>query len=142
MGNVLGRNHIKTDSALKVTGKAEYIGDIRLPGMLECRVLKSPYAHARILSIDTAVAEKLAGVRAVITHKDKDVLPSRPFNAGSHNEFYPLPPDAVYMAGEQVAAVAAETKEIAEEAIKLIKVEFEPLPAVFDPVDALGTTLR
>ena len=137
MGKVLGKNHIKKDIALKVTGKAEFVGDIRLPGMLECRVLKSPYAHAKILSIDTGEAEKLLGVRAVITHKDQDILPARPFNTGSRNEFYVLPPDEIYMAGEQIAAVAAETKEIAEEALKLIKVKFEPLPAVFDPVEAL-----
>jgi xanthine dehydrogenase molybdenum-binding subunit len=137
MTRVLGKDHIRKDIALKVTGKAEYVADIRLPGMLECRVLKSPYAHARILSIDTSEAEKLPGVRAVITHKDEDILLPRPFRTGSRNEFYALPPDEVYMAGEQVAAVAAETKEIAQEAIKLIKVEYEPLPAVFDPVDAL-----
>ena len=137
MARVLGKDHIRKDIALKVTGKAEYVADIRLPGMLECRVLKSPYAHAKILSIDISQAEKLPGVRAVITHKDKDVLLPRPFRTGSRNEFYALPPDEVYMAGEQVAAVAAETKEIAQEAIKLIKVEYEPLPAVFDPVDAL-----
>ena len=133
--DILGRDHTKKDIVLKVTGKAEYIADIRLPGMLECRILKSPYAHARIMNIDISEAEKLPGVRAVITHKD--ILPSHPFRTGSRNEFYTLPPEEVYMTGEQVAAVAAETKETAEDAIKLIEVKYEPLPAVFDPLDAL-----
>jgi xanthine dehydrogenase molybdenum-binding subunit len=137
MGSVLGKDHIKKDIALKVTGKAEYVADIRLPGMLECSVLKSPYAHAKILSVDARKAEKLPGVRAVITQKDKGILLPRPFNTGSRNEFHVLPPGEVYMAGEQIAAVAAETKEVAEEAIKLIEVEFTPLPSVFDPLDAL-----
>ena len=137
MGRVLSQDHIRKDMALKVTGKATYVADIQLPGMLESRVLKSPYAHARILSIDTSQAEKLPGVKAVITHKDDDVLLCRPFKTGMRNEFYSLPPEEVYMAGEQIAAVAAETREIAQEAIKLIKVEYEPLPAVFDPVEAL-----
>jgi xanthine dehydrogenase molybdenum-binding subunit len=140
---IVGKDHIKKEMALKITGKATYVGDIDLPGMLECKVLKSPYAHARILSIDTTQAENLPGVRAVVTHKDSDILLSQPFKTalpfetGVHSDFYALPPDAVYMAGEQVAAVAAETKEIAQEAIKLIKVEYEPLPAVFDPLDAI-----
>jgi CO/xanthine dehydrogenase Mo-binding subunit len=137
MGSVLGKDHIKKDIALKVTGKAEYIADIRLPGMLECRVFKSPYAHAKILNIDTRRAEKLPGVRAVITQKDGGILLPHPFNAGSRNEFSVLPPEEVYMAGEQIAAVAAETREVAEEALKLIKVEFALLPSVFDPIDAL-----
>jgi xanthine dehydrogenase molybdenum-binding subunit len=137
MSKVLGKDHAKKEIALKVTGKATYVADIQLPGMLECRVLKSPYAHARILSIDTTQAEKLPGVRAVITNKDSNILLSQPFRTGTHNDFYALPPEAVYMAGEQVAAVAAETKEVAQEAIKLIKVEYEPLPAVFDPLDAI-----
>jgi xanthine dehydrogenase molybdenum-binding subunit len=143
MARVLGKDHIKKEMALKITGKATYVGDIDLPGMLECKVLKSPYAHARILSIDTTEAENLPGVRAVVTHKDSDILRSQPFKTalpfetGPHNDFYALPPEAVYMAGEQVAAVAAETKEIAQEAIKLIKVEYEPLAAIFDPLEAI-----
>jgi CO/xanthine dehydrogenase Mo-binding subunit len=137
MAKVISRDHIKKEIAQKVTGKAIYVADIHLPGMLECRVLKSPYAHAKILSVDTSEAEKLPGVRAVVTAKDDDILLSRPFRTGRRNEFYALPPEEVYMAGEQIAAVAAETKEVAQEAIKLIKVEYEPLPAVFDPIEAL-----
>ncbi|MBN2240281.1 MAG: xanthine dehydrogenase family protein molybdopterin-binding subunit [Dehalococcoidales bacterium] len=137
MSNVLGKDHTKKDIALKVTGKAEYTGDIRLPGMLECRILKSPYGHARILSIDTSEAEKLPGVKAVVTHKDSDIILPQPLRTGGRNEYYTLPPAEVFMTGEQVAAVAAETKEIAVKALKLIKVEYEPLPAVYDPEDAL-----
>lgn len=139
MGKVLGKDHIKKEMELKVTGKAIYVGDIDLPGMLECRVLKSPYAHAKILSIDTTEAEKLPGVKAVVTAKDSGMIRPEPFEywSGTHADFYVLPPEVVYIAGEQIAAVAAETKEIAEEAIKLIKVEYEPLPGIFDPIDAL-----
>jgi len=139
IGKVLSKDHIKKEMELKITGKAVYVGDIDLPGMLECRVLKSPYAHAKILSVDTTEAENLPGVRAVITAKDSGVIRSEPFEnmIGSHADYYVLPLEAVYIAGEQIAAVAAETKEIALKAIKLIKVEYEPLPAVFDPIDAL-----
>ncbi len=137
MAKVISKDHIRKEMTQKVTGKAIYVADIHLPGMLECRVLKSPYAHAKILSIDTSEAEKLPGVRAVVTARDDDILLSRPFRTGRRNDFYTLPPEKVYMAGEQVAAVAAETREIAQEAIKLIKIEYEPLPAVYDPVEAL-----
>lgn len=139
MNKVLGKDHIKKEMELKLTGKATYVGDIDLPGMLECRVLKSPYAHAKILSIDTTEAEKLPGVRAVVTAKNSGIIRPEPFKTigSTHADYYTLPQEAVYIAGEQIAAVAAETKEIAEEAIKLIKVMYEPLPAVFDPIEAL-----
>lgn len=139
MSAALGKDHIKKEMELKITGKATYVGDLDLPGMLECRVLKSPYAHAKILSIDTRSAEKLPGVRAVVTGKECGIIRTEPFETmgGAHADYYILPPEAVYIAGEQIAAVAAETKEIAKQALKLIKVEYEPLPAVFDPIDAL-----
>jgi len=99
----------------------------------------NPYAHAKILNIDTTEAEKLPGVKAVVTAKDSGMIRPEPFEywSGTHADFYVLPPEVVYIAGEQIAAVAAETKEIAEEAIKLIKVEYEPSPGIFDPIDAL-----
>lgn len=139
MNKVLGQDHIKKELELKITGKAIYAGDIDLPGMLECRVLKSPYAHAKILSIDTTEAEKLPGVKGVVTARDSGLIRPEPFAnmAGTHADYYVLPPEAVYIAGEQIAAVAAETEEIARQALKLIKVEYKPLPAVFDPLEAL-----
>jgi 4-hydroxybenzoyl-CoA reductase subunit alpha len=125
MGTVLGKDYIKKEMYQKVTGSAIYTGDIYLPGMLECAVLKSPHAHAKILNIDATAAENLPGVRAVLTHKDNDILMRRPYILGLHDDYYTLAPEKVYMAGEQVAAVAAETKDVAREAIALITVDYE-----------------
>src|SRR3989304_7386994 len=81
---VLGTNRPRVDATLKVTGRATYLHDIRLPDMLECKLLKSPYAHARILHIDTGKAEKLAGVRGVLTYKDVSQTPIRAHNSPHH----------------------------------------------------------
>src|SRR5664279_2580361 len=116
----------------KLTGAALYTGDLILPGMLHAKVKKSPHARARIVSIDTSRAEALNGVHAVLTgHEldyriglyvvDKDILAK----------------DVVRHFGEAVAAVAAETVEIANEAVELIDVEYEVLPAVLDPMEAI-----
>jgi CO/xanthine dehydrogenase Mo-binding subunit len=136
---IIGQRFVRKDQVAKVTGTAQYTVDIQFPEMLHCVTLKSPYAHAAIHSIDTSGAEKLPGVRAVLTYKNKivvpftTVMPSPPF--GAYN--YVLPEKYVHFAGQIVAALAAETKELAEEAIKLIKVDYVPLPAVFDPREAL-----
>lgn len=117
----------------KVTGHTRYAGDIDLPGMLWGAILRSPYPHAVIKSIDAAAARKAPGVRAVITGKD----------ASGHTQgkiLRDLPVlcwDRVRYVGDRVAAVAAETKEAAEEALALIEVEYEEIPAVFDPLEAM-----
>jgi xanthine dehydrogenase molybdenum-binding subunit len=128
--SVLGKSVIRKDAIEKAKGNARYIADIQLPGMLCAKFLRSPHAHARIVSIDTTKAEALPGVKCVLTHKNvPKVHPQRKF------EF--LLDKVMHHPGEEVAAVAAVTPEIAEEALKLIKVEYEVLPAVCNYKDAM-----
>ena len=128
------------DAVEKVTGEALYTDDLRFPGMLHGKVLTSPVAHARIRSIDTSRAEALPGVRAVIIWKD---APETRFNRIMRWAKDGLPAtervldNVVRFVGDEVAAVAADTEAIARWAVKLIQVEYEELPAVFDPEEAL-----
>ncbi len=125
-----------------VTGKAIYTADIYLPGMLYAKVLRSPHPHARIVKIDATEAEKLEGVETVLTWKN---VPRIKYNTAEKNP--PNPQTFVYdqyildeyvrFVGDQVAFVAAESEEIAEKALNLIEVEYELLPAVFDPEQAM-----
>ncbi|MGM0653510.1 MAG: xanthine dehydrogenase family protein molybdopterin-binding subunit, partial [Bacillota bacterium] len=117
----------------KVTGKAVYGIDLTLPGMLHGKILRSPYPHARIKKVDTTSAEAMPGVRAVLTGAE---LENRPFGIVVKDEL-PLAVDRVRYVGDEVAAVAAVDLPTAERAIKAIKVEYEELPAVFDPAEAL-----
>ena len=120
----------------KVSGKALYAADVLLPGMLWGKVLRSPYPHANIVSIDTAKARTVPGVHAVLTGQD---LPDR--RVGRLLRDIPvLARDRVLFVGEKVAAVAAETLEAAEEALNLITVEYEELSPVFDPVEAMHSS--
>jgi 4-hydroxybenzoyl-CoA reductase subunit alpha len=118
------------DSAAKVTGSGVYTDDMTLPGTLTGKILHSPHAHARIVSIDTSEAERLPGVKAVVTGRETPVrygiLPV------GHDETI-FAADKVRYVGDNVAGVAAETAEIAERALRLIRVEYEVLPAWFDP---------
>ena len=134
----VGQRIPRKDGPEKVTGRAKYTGDLQLSGMLVGRILRSPHPHARILNIDISRAEQLAGVKAVITAQD---------TAGIKHGFvetprypadqYPLAKNCVRFVGEEVAAVAATDPHTAEEALGLIRVEYEPLPAVFDPEAAM-----
>ncbi|HIG41963.1 MAG: xanthine dehydrogenase family protein molybdopterin-binding subunit [bacterium] len=124
IGKPLGR----VEGPEKVTGTTLYPGDIRLPGMLVGKCLRSPYPHARILSIDTSAAIELPGVHAVITAKD---LPDHKVGR-MLRDFEPLATDRVLFVGQKIAAVAAENQDIAREAIALIDVDYEPLPAILD----------
>jgi len=129
----IGKPVEQVSGPAKVTGGAAYTADVRPPGTLCGRILRSPYPHARILRIDTAGARALPGVHAVITAQD---LPETLF--GRRMRDMPvLARDKVRFVGERMAAVAADTPEIAEEAINRIEVEYEALPAVFDPLDAM-----
>ena len=120
----------------KVSGKALYAADVLLPGMLWGKVLRSPYPHANIVSIDTTKARQVPGVHAVLTGQE---LPDR--RVGRLLRDIPvLARDRVLFVGEKVAAVAAETLEAAEEALNLITVEYEELPPVFDPVEAMDSS--
>lgn len=132
---VIGQRFVRKDQVAKATGTAQYTVDVQFPDTLHCVTLKSPYAHAAINDIDTSEAEKLPGVRAVLTYKNNMVAPFA--TGGFLFELHILPQTFVYFPGQVVAALAAETKELAEEAIKLIKIDYTPLPAVFDPKEAM-----
>ncbi|HWP57731.1 MAG TPA: xanthine dehydrogenase family protein molybdopterin-binding subunit [Candidatus Acidoferrales bacterium] len=130
---VIGKPIPRTDNAGKVTGETRYTADVLLPGMLWAKALRSPYSHARIVRIDASRAAKAPGVRAVITGEDaRGILYGR-----RYRDLTVLAHDRVRFMGERVAAVAAEEREAAEEALGLIEVEYEELPAVFDPIEAL-----
>ncbi len=129
---VIGTRQRKLDGKDKVMGRTAFVSDLRLPGMLAGKILRSPHAHARIRSIDVAAAERHPGVRAVVHAGNVD---QRPFGYGADN--IPLKGDRVRCVGDEVAAVAAEDEEAAERALELIEVDYEVLPAVFDPFQAL-----
>ncbi|HEY3118852.1 MAG TPA: xanthine dehydrogenase family protein molybdopterin-binding subunit, partial [Chloroflexota bacterium] len=124
----------KPDAYLKATGTASYAGDVRLPGMLEAKVLRSVHPHAKIISIDASAAEALPGVFAVVTGAD-----CAPTRIGRFiKDRYALAREKTTYIGEPVAAVAAVDEETAERAMQLIEVNYEPLPAVFDAEEALA----
>jgi len=132
--SVIGQRIRNIDALEKATGKAVYGIDVSLPGMLHGKILRSPHPHARILRIDTHKAEKLPGVKAVVTADD---TPKIKYGAQIHDE-YPLAVDKVRYIGDEVAAVAALDEETALQAIRLIEVEYEPLPTVFSPREAMA----
>src|SRR5919197_2814909 len=113
----------------KVQGKTRYTADLKRPGMLYGRVLRSPHAHARIVNIDVSEATRLPGVHAVLTYRD---VPAVRIDA----DLLPLD-EIVRFVGDEVAVVAAESETLAEDALRLIHVEYEVLPAVFDAEAAL-----
>jgi len=129
----VGKSVPKVDSREKVVGKAVYLDDIILHGMLYGKILGSIYPHALIKNIDVSKAESLPGVKAVITGKD---LPDSLYGPFIKDEPV-LAKDRVRYIGEPVAAVAATELEISEEALGLIDVEYEELPALFDPIEAM-----
>lgn len=142
----VGKRLVRPDAASKVTGKAKYGADITLPGTLAGRILRSPYPHAKIVKIDTSRAKNLRGVEAVITFEDVPKLPftrsamAEGFPAvvyeGENQDQYILSDKARYI-GDWIAAVAAVDIYTAEKALDLIEVEYEELPAVFDPEEAM-----
>jgi CO/xanthine dehydrogenase Mo-binding subunit len=136
--SVIGKRLPRVDAVIKATGDAKYAGDMVLPGMLFGKILRSPYPHARVLNIDTSKAEKLFGVRAIMTGKDiKEIKVGELITYPETIDECPLAVHKVRYIGEAVAAVAAIDEEIAQEALDLIKVEYEELPAVFDPEEAM-----
>jgi 4-hydroxybenzoyl-CoA reductase subunit alpha len=132
--SVIGKSIAMVDAAGKTTGAGKYTDDLSLPGMLVGKILHSPYPHARIKSIDTSRAKALDGVVAVVTGADAPnpygILPV------GHDETA-LAVEKVRYVGDHVACVAAISEEIAENAIELIDVEYELLPAYFDPVESM-----
>ena len=122
----IGKNTPRKDARDIVTGKAKFIDDIKLAGMLFGKVLRSPHAHANITHMDCSRARSLAGVRAVLTHKE---IPAWEWGIPKHIRILD---SKVRYVGDAVAMVAADTLDIAEAALELIEVEYEPLPAVYD----------
>ncbi|MBI4186512.1 MAG: molybdopterin-dependent oxidoreductase [Chloroflexi bacterium] len=133
---VIGKRIPHLDSVPKVIGAAKYIRDMVLPGMLYGKFLRSPHAHARVVSIDTSQAEKLPGVKLVLTPDDV-MRETHPIGLTFPKHQYCLHSEVRYV-GDEVAAVAAVDEETAEEAVNLIKVEYEELPAVLDPEEAMA----
>jgi CO/xanthine dehydrogenase Mo-binding subunit len=129
---IIGHSQRKLDGREKVLGRTRYASDLELPGMLVGRILRSPFAHARIVSVDVSKAERLPGVHAVV-HAGNVV--QAPFGYGLDN--MPLKGDKARCVGDEVAAVAAETEDAALAALDAIEVEYEQLPAIFDPFEAL-----
>jgi len=134
----VGKRVPKIDAVEKATGRAQYIQDMKLPGMLYGKILYSKFPHARILSIDTSKAKQLPGVRCVLTGED---IPD--IKMGVYKDNRPLKKGKVCSYRDEVAAVAAVDPETAAEALNRIEVLYEPLPAIFDPEEAMkeGATL-
>ena len=132
--HLIGKPQRKIEGLDKSSGRAVYTDDIQLPGMLHGKILRSPHAHARIVSIDTSEAEALEGVHGVITGRDMPttygIIPWTP-------DEYPLCVDRVRYVGDGVAAVAAVDEDTALRALDVIRVEYEVLPAFLDPFEAL-----
>jgi CO/xanthine dehydrogenase Mo-binding subunit len=131
--STLGKPIPQVNALAKVLGRAQYAGDIHLPGMLHGKVLRSPHAHARIVNINIAAALALPGVKAVVTGAQ---APNTPWGV-HHKERFILAKNVVRFAGEEVVAVAATTEDIARDALDLIEIEYELLPAQLDPNKAL-----
>jgi CO/xanthine dehydrogenase Mo-binding subunit len=127
----IGKETPRKDAREIITGRAQYFDDISLPGMLYGKVLRSPYAHANIKHIDTSRAEALPGVRAVLTYKDTE---GWEWGIPKHIRILD---SKVRFVGDGVAMVAADTLDIAEDALELIEVEYEPLPFVYDVEEAI-----
>jgi 4-hydroxybenzoyl-CoA reductase subunit alpha len=134
--SVIGKEVPRVDGVLKATGKAAFGADIFLPGMLYGKILRSTVPHAKIMNIDASAALKLSGVKAVITGKDFPWDLKYGFSS-QYRDQAPLAQDKVRFIGDEVAAVAAVDEDTAEEALDLIKVEYEILPAVIDPFEAM-----
>ena len=142
--NVVGTRPIRHDGVDKVTGRAKFGADVHAVDLLHGMVLRSPHAHARIKSIDVSKAMKLPGVRAIVTSKDLPVPPDEPVSVGEgpmvnlrYMSSNVLAREKVLYKGHPVAAVAAESMHVAEEAVELIEVEYELLPPVMTAFESM-----
>src|SRR5512142_2685910 len=135
--SVVGSSVPRVDGVDKVTGKAKYVADLAIPGMIEGKFLRSPYAHARIRAIDTAEAEAMPGVVAVLT--SKDLTDIGPYIGRGKNKDQPvIAMNRVIFAGQPVAAVAALDRSTAEDALAKIHVDYEELPAALSVEEAMA----
>jgi CO/xanthine dehydrogenase Mo-binding subunit len=133
----VGRSVPRLESWLKVTGRAEYVHNLRLPGMLYGKIFRSTVAHGRIKRIDVAAAQALAGVYRVITSREVRELIPEPYYGPAFHDQPVLAIDKVRYVGEPVAVVLAADPHVAEEAVHLITAEYEELPAVYGEVEAM-----
>lgn len=131
---IVGHSIPQIDGEKKAQGIVEFVTDLELPGMLYGKILRSPHPHARLLSIDPSKAKRLKGVKAVVTAEDTPKIPFGPRT----EDWQIFAVDKVRFIGDEVAAVAAVDEDTAEEALELIRVEYEGLPAVYDPIEAMG----
>jgi len=131
--NFIGKSRPFIDAYDKVVGKARYITDVKLPGMLTGKALRSPYPHAKILNIDTSKAKKIPGVRCILTGKEVEQNKWGPIT----KDQYLLAVNKVRYVGDEVAAVAAVDETACDEALSQIRVEYKPLPAVLDMFNAI-----
>ena len=134
----VGKSMPRVDSRAKVTGEALFTADIKLPKMLVGKILRSPHPHARIVNVDISEALRVPGVKAIITGRDVLQRKWGVFSYTQDQQF--LPADKVRFIGEEVAAVAAVDEDSAQRAIDLIRVDYELLEAVFDPMESLSPT--
>jgi len=134
---IVGKRMPRVDSRAKVMGKALFTADLKLPGMLVGKIKRSPYAHARILNIDTSKAEALPGVKSVVTGKDTKGVKWGVFGYTRDQQFIQM--EKVRYIGDEVAGVAAVDEETALKALDLIDVTYEELPPVFDPMEAMAS---
>src|SRR6059058_2451224 len=135
----VGRSLPRLESWLKVTGRAEYVHNLRLPGMLYGRIFRSSVAHGRIRRLDVSAAQAVGGVHRVVTAEEvKRILPN-PFYGPAFHDQPVLAVDKVRYVGEPVAVVLASDPHVAEEAVHLISAEYDELPAVYDEVEAVSS---
>src|SRR5437764_15216508 len=133
----VGRSVPRLESWLKVTGRAEYVHNLRLPGMLYGKIFRSSVAHGRIKRIDVSAARALAGVHSVVTAAEVKTIVPEPYYGPAFHDQPVLAIDKVRHVGEPVAVVLASDPHVAEEAMHLITAEYEELPAVYDEVEAM-----
>ena len=132
--SLVGTDVTMVGGLAKVTGAVNYAPDLVLPRMLYAKALRSPYPHAKLLHVNASKAEKYPGVVAVVTHEDLSSL--NPYFGPVVDDQPVVATDRVRHVGEVVALIAAESREIAEEALDLIEVGYQELPAVFDLLEA------
>ncbi len=136
---IVGQSVPRLEGLAKVTGRAEYVHNLRLPGMLYGKIFRSTVAHGRVRSIDTSAAKALAGVHRVVTGDDiRTIVPDPHYGPAFHDQPI-LAFDKVRHVGEPVAVVLAEDPHVADEAVQMIVAEYDELPAVFDEVEAMDS---